>query len=358
MFGQAIAALADLFAPLGNLRAGTFLLVLLIHFGIYCLRALRFSILIPVAVRPRFHCSLLASAAHSMAMYLLPAKSGDPSLLFYLRTHGGVPVPNILASLLISRFLDGATLCISLSAAWIWLGAASSHDLPQWFDAIGVPLFVLTVVFSVLAFRGNVLVSLVEFLFRILRLEKRKAGVAVLNVARRVRTSLEDASDLPTLLYAAVVSGLMWLGVFAFYAALSSALGPLSLPFAEVVLGSSIATLHNLLPLNVFAGIGTQELGWVIGFNQVLGFDYRHALSAGIGVHAVQLFNVVLMGLLAHLLMALMAGAGRRRVGGNAEAEYQTPRDTDDHGRDRRGSAAGIPCAGRRSGRNPTWGLE
>ena len=68
---------------------------------------------------------------------------------------------------------------------------------------------------------------------------------------------------------------------------------------------SSWAMLANLLPINGFAGAGTQELGWVVGF-RMLGVPEDLALSTGLGVHLVQLFNVVALGLLGHLAMALL----------------------------------------------------
>ena len=52
--------------------------------------------------------------------------------------------------------------------------------------------------------------------------------------------------------------------------------------------------------------MGTQELGWITGFNQFLGVDYEVALSTGMGVHLIQLFNIVAMGLLAHVCMGAM----------------------------------------------------
>ena len=50
---------------------------------------------------------------------------------------------------------------------------------------------------------------------------------------------------------------------------------------------------------------GTQEGGWTAGFG-LLGVDTSVALETSLGVHAVQLFNVVSMGVVAHLIMGAM----------------------------------------------------
>ena len=62
------------------------------------------------------------------------------------------------------------------------------------------------------------------------------------------------------------------------------------------------------------AGLGTQELGWVTGFHVVLGVDERLALTSGVSVHFVQLFNIVVLGFLAHVAMRVRLVYLIRRV--------------------------------------------
>ena len=98
----------------------------------------------------------------------------------------------------------------------------------------------------------------------------------------------------------------MWCSIFGFYAVLGREFGiPGSVSFLERVFGASLAMLFNLLPMNAAAGAGTQELGWVTGFH-VIGVEKGVALTSGIGVHLVQLFNIVAMGVCAHLVMGVL----------------------------------------------------
>ena len=78
------------------------------------------------------------------------------------------------------------------------------------------------------------------------------------------------------------------LTVHGFYWILSRDMGmPDTIGLAASTFGSSIANFTNLLPINGAAGAGTQELGWVTGFNQLLGVDFDVALATGIGTHLV-----------------------------------------------------------------------
>ena len=118
--------------------------------------------------------------------------------------------------------------------------------------------------------------------------------------------SVSRPGGLALLLSATVASVAIWLLVFAFYAVLSRGAGlPEDLSFVEAAFGSSLAVLFNLLPINGFAGFGTQEAGWQVGFSLV-GVAPELALSSGVAAHLVQLFNVVLMGILGHLGLGLL----------------------------------------------------
>jgi hypothetical protein len=98
--------------------------------------------------------------------------------------------------------------------------------------------------------------------------------------------------------------------VISFYAVLFPAFGwpEGQMIVVPAVLAAGFATLANLLPVNGFAGFGTQEGGWVVGMS-LWGVDPELALAIGVSAHLVQLGNVVLFGLLGHLGMALLPKA-------------------------------------------------
>ena len=298
---------ADALDTILQLPPEVYALALGMHMTLYCLRALRFNLLIPRERRPSFRRSLIVSGAHNMASYVLPAKTGEASLIVYLRMQCAVPAAMGLASLLVSRLLDGATLCCALAVTCLWLSASGRHDNLEWLGSAGALLMALCLVFVVLSVRGDLVVRLIAWGLRWLKLHHWRMGEGLLLKANQLALALRSARGGGRLYLAALVTLPVWLLVFGFYAVLSRAMGlPEDFTFAEATFGSSLAVMFNLLPVNGMAGIGTQEIGWVTGFSEFLGVDRELALSTGIGCHMIQLFNVVALGIVAHMFMGVM----------------------------------------------------
>lgn len=297
----------DVLATIRTLPPETYLLALGMHISLYCMRALRFNLLIPRENRPTFKRSLIVSGAHNMASYLLPAKTGEASFVVYLRMQCAVPSATGLASLLVSRLLDAAMLCCGLSIACLWLANTGSYPGLTWLGSAGVVLIALCGVFAVLSLRGDLIVRVLAAVARWFKVHHWSFGDRVLAKANQVALALRSAGGNGRLYLAALVTVPIWILVFAFFAVLAKAMGlPEHFTFAEATFGSALAVMFNLLPVNGVAGVGTQEAGWVTGFHQFLGVDHSIALSTGIGCHLVQLFNVVAMGIAAHLAMGVM----------------------------------------------------
>lgn len=288
-----------------QLSPGIYALTLGLHVTTMMLRALRFQLLIPRGARPGFGHALAVAAAHNMASYLLPLKTGEAALIVYLKLQCGTPAGIALAALLVSRFLDAASLCAGLAAACFSLREAGAA--PQWMGSAALTLVVLAGVFLLLSLRSDLLVRAVETGLRWLRVQRLSVGQRLLERTNGLALALRAASGGWRLALAALATVPMWFTIFGFFAVLAQALGvPADVTFLERAFGASLAALFNLLPVNAAAGAGTQELGWVTGFHVVLGVDEKLALTSGLGVHLVQLFNVVAMGLVAHLAMGVM----------------------------------------------------
>lgn len=311
-------SVADTLRTLATLSPATYGLALLLHFVTYCLRAARFQALIPAAARPSFRHALSVSAAHNLASYVLPLKTGEASLILYLRLQCGTPAGIALAALLVSRFLDAASLCAGLAAAcWVLRDEGAA---PRWMGSASGLLLLAAGAFLLLSLRGDLLVRGVELALRWLRVHRRRFGARFLEKLAGLASALRAASGGWRLSLSAVLTVPMWFTVFGFYALLAGAFGiPASVGFLERTLGASLAALFNLLPMNAMAGAGTQELGWVTGFHAVLGVEEGAALASGVAVHLVQLFNIVAMGVVAHLVMGVMPrlGAGERAAPGD-----------------------------------------
>jgi len=299
-------SLEELIETWRRLPGLVYLEALAVHVSIYLLRTIRFQLLLPPESRSDYGRVLGVSAAHNLASYVLPAKTGEASLVVYLKKVCGVPRSEGLASLVVSRLLDLATLFGMLGLACLYL-KGTGHLEPDWVVPLGGLLVLGSLTLLVLSWRSDWLVHFFVIPMRLLRLESTRPGAKLTERAQRVGLALRQAGGEGRLWKAALISVPLWLGVFLFFLilargfGLSEELGPI-----DSLFGSSWAMLANLLPINGFAGAGTQELGWVVGYVQ-LGVPEDLALSTGLGVHLVQLANVVGMGLVGHLAMALLA---------------------------------------------------
>jgi len=304
-------------AALGRLPLSTWLGALAVHCGIYIARTLRFQILIPREERPPFPAMLAIGAAHNMASYVLPAKSGEATLVLYARGASGVSTGAALASLLVSRALDLMALAASLAVATVYLSLGEQWQASQVAGlTAGALLLAATLVFFVASARGEWLVGLIGGTLRLLRLDRLSAGQRLTSMGAGLAEALKLTRGGGRLRTAGALSVLMWFGVFCFYVILARGFGmPERIGLLETAFGSGLAIMTNVLPINALAGFGTQETGWVLGFG-LLGIEGDAAFSTGVGVHLVQLVNVLLLGVLGHLGMGLLPGArGRSDLG-------------------------------------------
>lgn len=293
-----------------NLPPSTYAAALAIHAGIFFLRAVRVRILIPPALRPSLARVVPISAAHTLAAYVLPAKTGEAALVVYLKALCGVPANEGLATLVVARVVDLAVLCGWLGTACVVIGTGAGDELENQaaFVPLGGALLAGTAVLLVVGARGDRLVRVATRTLRWMRLDRTSLGARTLARAEAVGEALAQAGGGGRLGRATLVTIPLWGGVFLFYAVLVRGLG-LDATLMEATFGSALAVLSNVLPVNGFAGFGTQEAGWVLGF-AALGVERDLALATGLGAHVVQLVNAALFGLLGHLAM----GAARRTV--------------------------------------------
>ncbi len=297
---------AELWASWARLSPLVALEAFAVHCVIYLVRSQRFRILLPADHRLSSPAMLAISAAHNLAAYVLPAKTGELTLVMYLRSYGGVPTAAGLAALFVSRLLDLATLCFCLSIASVYLVASRPADLPVWFYGLALALLAAAALLMFLSARSDAFVRLASWFARKSGFARGNLGLKLLARAEDLSLALRQAPAGRVLWIAAVQSLLMWLLIFVFYGILARGFGlPEDLGISGAAFGSSLAVLTNLLPINSFAGFGTQEGGWVLGFG-LLGVPRDLALSTGLGVHLAQLASTLLLGILGHMAMGWM----------------------------------------------------
>ena len=297
----------EIWHTLVNLPPWMFAACLAIHTCVYILRALRLLSLVPKDQRPSFPAMLSVVAAHNLASYVLPAKSGEATLVIYLKGLCRVSAATGLATLIVSRLYDFTVMCGMMALATAGLTLTSHWNAPRWLGFAGTAGFsCASALFLVLALRGEKLMGPLRLMLRGLRLDRTVLGQKLYGLTQRASDALRVARGSASIFWLIATSALIWLGVFVFYALLARGFGlPDRIGLPEATFGSGLAVMSNILPVNAFAGFGTQESGWVLGFG-MLGIAREQAFATGLSVHLVQLFNVCMMGLLGHIAMGVL----------------------------------------------------
>ena len=295
----------ELLSGLAKLSPRDYAIALALQVALYALRAWRFHLLLPVAARPGAVRLLSITTAYTMASIILPAKIGEASFVVYAGRVAAIPASEATACLFVSRLLDLATLALGMSLACLTMAATGSFAHVAWLEPLGWSLLPFSLAVFVASARGDLLVLWIGRASRLLRLDRTSTGARLRGFGERLTAALRAAGSRKRLYAAAIVSLPAWLCVFLFCAVLAEALGlPPEIDFAQATLGSGLAIATSLLPLSAFANFGTLEAGWVLGFH-ALGVEPSVAYATGVGVHLVQLANLVVLGLLGHVGMAV-----------------------------------------------------
>lgn len=301
----------DLRATAARLSVETYLSALGLHVALYVLRAIRFHALFPPESKPSAGPFLAVCAAHTLAAFVLPAKIGEATFVLYANRVTRTPASAAVASLVVSRLLDMAVLALGFGIACITLHLWGGYRGIGWFVPVGVALVLVSAGVFVLSSRGDLVVELGAWIARRFRLQHTRAGAKLFEKTAALGVSLREAGADGRLVRAVLVSIPIWLVIFLFCAVLARGLGLSSATtLAEATFGASLAIVTSLIPISAFANFGTLEMGWTLGFG-VLGVPRDLAVATGLGLHVVQLANVVALGVLGHVGMALAARRAR-----------------------------------------------
>jgi uncharacterized membrane protein YbhN (UPF0104 family) len=247
----------------------------------------------------------VAAAAQAAALFV-PWRAGELALPLLLRRTCGLDLSSGTGTLLVARSLDLATL-----GAWgaagviiVW-GADAPLALAL---AGGVMLVPLALPFTTGA--------AARCATRMLAPRGRRGRRWARRVRRLARTVTAVAERPGRLAGAAAASVTMWGGVWLSTWLLLVAIG-FRWPPANVIAGSAVASLANLVPVNLVANLGTLEAGWTAAF-VALGVPLADAAATGLATHLWALVLHAVFGLLGW--MVLGRSPRRRDENGNLPA--------------------------------------
>jgi uncharacterized membrane protein YbhN (UPF0104 family) len=270
---------------------------------IYLGRALRFRLLAP---RTPFLTMLSITAVHAFLLRLLPFRTGELAYAFLVRRAGTAGLGESLLVLLLLRILDSTCVVILFAVALAFHQGVYLGD-----RRIGILAALVAAALGVV-----VVLALGPLLRLALRVVRRVLG----GLARRPRVErlLDRAGEAVaafggvrrrTVLFAALLSMLLWLLTFGgFFAIMRAFYMPVGV--AQTVLGSTAAVVTGFLPIGGIGSFGTLEAGWALGF-ALCGLDQTRAITSGFGVSITTFIYGAALGLLGWIGLRL----GRTRPG-------------------------------------------
>ncbi len=284
---------------------GIYFAALGVQLCIYPLRAARFRSLLRNATWEKDHrvptlgLLLPITLAHSLMAYVLPGKVGEASLILYLRRGLQVPAARGLAVLFVARLLDLVCVTAFLAVACLVVGGLELCPAPGRIWILGLGLLPLALLMAVGLWQGSWFVGRLQRFLDPVTCRGGKVGAFLSRFLQKLGVALGEVSR-SALLRAALWSPPIWLGVFLFYGILAQGFGLQDLGFAQSVFGAGLAVLFGLLPISAFAGFGSQDAGWVVGFT-AMGAAREIAMESGLAIHLLYALHIVLLGLIGHV---------------------------------------------------------
>lgn len=291
--------LKDSWHALGRLR-GPFMLIPL---AVFCLnlplRAWRWRLIFPTAVRPRFVQCFSLIGIGNMANFLLPGRAGDIARCTLAGPGGSLfESSRALATLAVERIFDGVAL-ISMVLFSIW----ALHP-PGW--VLGL-LQMAVLIFSAallalifLRYKTRIFIEYIRRFFRrvhLSSLEEKFDGVLT-----AFADGLAAITSMQEVIVLMFLTALIWSTEASLVWGLAKALG-IALTFKSAIVASAILGMGFMIPAAP-GGLGTYELFGTEAFRMV-GIEAGSALALTVVIHAWVFTSNVIAGLVLLALKGL-----------------------------------------------------
>ncbi|MEN8165323.1 MAG: lysylphosphatidylglycerol synthase domain-containing protein [Acidobacteriota bacterium] len=269
--------------------------------GSLVFRGLRLSLLLPPGALGPARAVPTAAVAQA-AVAFVPARLGELALPWLRKRDIGRDGASGVATLLVARTLDTAAL-------GAWAGVAV---LFRW--GLGAPAALAAA--CLLLLPVMLLPVIITTLDRWAAAREHRwgrTGHTWADRLHRIREGLDDARRRPVRLAAAAAACMVsWAFQWTLAWHLLAAMG-FRWPAWDVVTGSAVASISNLLPFNLVANFGTLEAGWTAAF-AAMGVDLEVAAATGLACHIWALIFTAVFGSTGWLALGPAKSTGPPKV--------------------------------------------
>jgi uncharacterized protein (TIRG00374 family) len=281
---------------LSHLNLGWLITALLIFLINYLLRTIRLSLLIN-SPRVSFQKLWVVTSLYGFFNYVMPARSGELSLLYLLKSKLEIPFSKSSAVLAISRALDFSIVAMFVPIFLIFYWKRLSPSFIQIMILFFGLFFLLILVFLFILRFGDLISNRIaahsnsdkqnsgfgKLLSRLWNLFSIMLDyIRLINLQRKYRSLT-------------IITLIIWLSVFTNFYLIILSMG-YQLKFLQILVISFIMVPASLLPFQGFANIGIHELGWVAAFG-LFGYARDISIVVAVGSHAILLTFVIFLGL-------------------------------------------------------------
>lgn len=287
-------SLRDVLSLLSSLTYGWVIVASLFYIITNVGRAWRLKILLPNKIT-RIRTLMLICIAHAMFNNILPARTGDFSLLYFLKRYERASLSESGVALFVARIMDYLAVAVLFIIAALF-SLENFSDAPQATAIIWAVfgMMLLTVVLLLLfAWWGQASLFHLQRILDGLGLTSWRVVELGLKLLRRMIEAFE-AIPFKRHFYTFLWSLFVWGTIFVWFFAFMRAMG-IETSLLITIVGATFAILSKALPFNSVGGLGAHEAGWTVGF-MLVGFDKTLAISSGFAVNILVLIASVVFG--------------------------------------------------------------
>lgn len=272
------------------------------YLGMQFLRTWRFYLLLrrDVSLKNLFPVACI----YAMFVNLLPARTGELSYVYFLKTEYNKTTGEGLATLIISRILD----CISLAISFV-LFFFLIKETPLLFNRIiliGIVLIILLLLFlGALLFFGNKCLIGLKMAATPLSYKKIRPGDFIIKKGEETIASIEKfkTGERGLLLSVVLITVGISVTTYCFYLLLAMGIN-IHLHPLQILFASAFVLFTFMIPVQGIGGFGTTEGGWAVGLLAV-GLSSEMAISSGFVFHIVNLLFAVVVGIFGYFSLRL-----------------------------------------------------
>jgi len=221
---------------------------------------------------------------HSFFNFILPSRSGELTLIYFLRQKLKIDIGSGAGFLLITRLYDLLAMTLFFVGAVFLIDIHGLTASRSWLRAVaGGSLLLLIAIALLLAPLARYAMRLIERILGRETFSGRRLVQMVLKWGHGIEAVFQEVGDFSLSLRLLLTSLFVWVGLFGIFVSLLQGMGFADIPISNIIIGSTAGALTSVLPITAFGNWGTMQIGWAAGFSWA-GMDLDSAIASGFAV--------------------------------------------------------------------------